>query len=222
MLTGRKLPLTLAFVVLIGLAIGAGCKGFFQNATLSSITIQPPSPSVQVGLTAPLQAWGNYSDNSRSQIKSGVVWSTSDSSTVSIDPNSGVITGEGTGGTATITAAAQGLSATATATAFLGTVSNFEVCKGTFSTTSCPNPAWTVGQAGGTQTFNAQATYNSQQVDLTTASTWTPSSSAITCDSTASPASCTVASNTTAGNYTIVVTYGTNNSFTVNVTVNPT
>ena len=31
MLTGRKLPLTLAFAVLVAAAFGAGCKGFFQK-----------------------------------------------------------------------------------------------------------------------------------------------------------------------------------------------
>jgi len=218
------MPLTLAFGLLVAAAIGAGCRGFFQNPTLNSMTIQPPSPSVQVGsaYSYQLQAWGTYSDNSRSQIKSGVVWSTSDPTTVSIDQNSGAITGEGEGGTATITAAAQGLTATATATAFLGTVSGFEVCQGTFSSTSCPNPAWTVSDtSGGTQTFNAQATYNGSQVDLTTQATWTPSTSAITCTTTASPASCQFTTGVvTAGTpETIVVTYGTSYSFTVDVTV---
>lgn len=218
---GKRLSLTLAFGVLVAAAIGVSCKGFFQNATLSTVTIQPPSPSVQVGSTLGLEAWGTYSDNSRSQIKSGVVWSTSDGTIVSIDPNSGVITGQGTGGTATITAAAQGLSATATATAFLGTVTGFKVCQGSFSASTCPNPDFSEGQNGGTQLLNAQATYNGSQVDLTTSSTWTPSSSAILCDSSASPASCQVNSNTTPGPYTIVVTYGNGYSFTVNVTVTP-
>ena len=215
---GKRLPLMLAFGVLVAAAIGVGCKGFFQNATLSSITIQPPTPSVQVGTSTGLQAWGVYTDNSRAQIKSGVVWSTSDNTTVAIDANSGVITGEGTGGTATITAAAQGLSATAQATAFLGTVSNFEVCQGTFSASTCPNPTWTLdGSGNGTQTFNAQATYNGQQIDLTTSATWTPSTPAtISCDNSASPASCTASGQT--ANTTIVVTYGSGNSFTVNVT----
>jgi len=216
------MPLTLAFGLLVAAAIGAGCRGFFQNPTLNSMTIQPPSPSVQVGsaYSYQLQAWGTYSDNSRSQIKSGVVWSTSDPTTVSIDQNSGAITGEGEGGTATITAAAQGLTATATATAFLGTVSGFEVCQGTFSSTSCPNPAWTVSSSSPVdQTFNAQATYNGGQIDLTTQATWTPSNSGISCTATSSPATCSLTPNTPTGSYTIVVTYGTSYSFTIDVTV---
>ena len=224
MLTGRKLPLTLAFAVLVAAAIGAGCKGFFQNPTLSAISIQPPSPQVQVGQSTTLQAWGTYSDNSRSQIKSGVAWTSSgQNSTVDVDPNTGVMTGVNTGGTATITAAAQGLSATAQAIAYLGTVTNFEACTGTFDTGTCPASTWTVSTTGSnlSQNFYARATYNSQTLDLTTASTWTPSTTGITCDSSTSPAICTLTANTATGNYTITVTYGTSDSATINVTVTP-
>ena len=89
MFTGKRLPLTLAFGVLVAAAIGAGCNGFFTSPTLNSIAIQPPSPQVQVGDTLNLQAWGTYSDGSRSQITSGVAWTSSDNSTVSINPNTG-------------------------------------------------------------------------------------------------------------------------------------
>jgi Bacterial Ig-like domain (group 2) len=220
MLTGRKLPLTLAFTVLVAVAFGISCRGFFPKPVLQSISIQPPSPQVEVGSSLTLQAWGTYDDGTRSQITSGVAWTSSgQNATVDVDPNTGAMTGVDLGGTATITASAQALSATASATAYLGTVTGFEACMGSFDTTSCPNPAWQVNQSGGTQTFNAQATYNKQQIDLTKASTWTPSSSAITCDSTSTPASCQVTSNTTANTYTITVTYGTNNSATFDVKV---
>jgi Bacterial Ig-like domain (group 2) len=218
---GKRLPLILAFGVLVAAAVGAGCRGFFQKETLNSIAIQPPSPTVQVGQSTNLQAFGTFSDGSRSQLTSGVVWTSSDPTTVAINQTTGVITGEGTGGTATITAAAQGLSGTATATAFLGSVSGFEVCLNSFSSSSCPNPnTFTVGQSGGSQSYNSQATFNGQQIDLTTQSTWTPSSSSITCDSTTSPATCTVDSNTTPNTYTVTVRYGTGDSASFTITVN--
>ena len=56
----KKLPLTMAFTVLLVAAFGAGCKGFFQSPTISTIAIQPPSPQVQVGLTFTLQAWAIF------------------------------------------------------------------------------------------------------------------------------------------------------------------
>jgi hypothetical protein len=218
---GKRLPLALAFGVLVVVAIGAGCNGFFQDPTLSSIAIQPPSPQVQVGQSMTLQAWGTYSDNSRSQIKSGVLWTSSDNTVVLIDPNSGQITGEGIGGTATITAAAQGLSATATATSFLGTLTNFQVCQGTFDTGTCPAPTWTASNSSiQTKQYYAKGNYTDQQgnqqtADVTTVSTWdvspTPSAGSIQCDSTSSPATCTIDQDTTTGTYTLTVTYPNNN-----------
>jgi hypothetical protein len=222
---GKRLPVMLAFGVIVAAAIGVGCKGFFQSATLNSITIQPPNPSVQVGLTLGLQAWGTFSDNSREQIKSGVAWSTSDNSTVSIDPNSGIITGQGSGGTATITAAAQGLSATTTATSFLGTITNFQVCSGTFDTGTCPATTWTVsGTSGGSQDFYSKGLSNGTKFDLTTGSTWSvspnPQAGSIDCTNNgSSPEVCTVGNGTTTGTYTLTVTYGTSNSATVSIVV---
>lgn len=209
-----------SFIAMLLLAvILSSCKGFFTKPTLSSISIQPPSPLVEVGKTENLQAWGTYSDDSRSQITSGVVWSTSDLSTVSIDTSSGVISGEGTGGTATITAAAQGLSSTATATSYLGTISNFEICHGTFDTGTCPASTWSLTTSGGYENFYAKGTYNGSAVDLTTSATWTPSNSNISCDNSSSPATCTVSSGISSGTYTITVTYGTNYSATLTIQI---
>ena len=225
MFASRKLALTLVFAVLIALAAGVSCQGFFQKNDLESIAIQPPSPQIEAGTTETLQAWGTYEDNSRAQITSGVIWTSSDASVVQIDQNSGVATGEGTGGTATITAAAQGISATATATVYLGTVTNFQICSGTFGTGTCPASSWIVsGTSGGSQTFYVQADYNSKAIDLTTAATFavapTVTTGSFTCSNSTSPATCTVDSGTSpTGSYTITVTYGTSYSAVEDVTI---
>jgi hypothetical protein len=224
MLTGRKLALTLAFTILVALAFGVSCTGFFPKNSITALSIQPPSPQIQVGTanSQTLQAWGTFQDNTRSQITSGVQWTSSDSNVLQIGPTTGVATGVGTGGTATVTAAAQGLSTTATATVFLGNITGFQVCMGTFgATTSCSNGSsplvWNVNvtSASVNQTFVSQGTANGAPLDFTTASTWTVESSissSITCATSASPASCTVAQGATAGTYTITVTYGTGSS----------
>ncbi len=234
MLTGLKLALTVAFTVLVAVAFGVSCNGFFTDPTLSSIAIQPPTPQVEVGggNSITLQAWGTYSDNSRSQITSGVAWSSSgQGSTVDIDPKTGVMTGVDSGGTATITAAAQGISATAQATAYLGTVTQFQVCLGSFGSTTCSNGAvalpWgpdvTSNQVQ--QNFIAQGLNNGTELDLTTNSTWTittsPTSGTISCTNTSTPAVCTVTQGATASppTYVITVTYGTSQTATINVTV---
>jgi hypothetical protein len=235
MLTGRKLALTLAFTVLVALAFGVSCTGFFPKNSLSAISIQPPSPQIQVGSTnsQTLQAWGTFQDNTRSQITSGVQWTSSDSNVLTIGLTTGVAMGVGTGGTATVTAAAEGLSTTATATVFLGNITGFEVCMGIFgSTTTCSNGSsplvWNVDALSGStiQTFVAQGTANGTLDDFTTSSTWTVESSissSITCtNSGVTPETCTVAQNTTQGTYTITVTYGTGSSAssaTINVVV---
>lgn len=224
MLTGRKLALTFAFAVLLTLAFGVSCQGFFPHKTLTAISIQPPSPQIEVGAAnaQTLQAWGTYDDNSRSQITSGVEWTSSDTTVLQIGLTSGVATGEGSGGSATVTASAQGLSGTASANVYLGSVTSFQVCMGSFgATTSCSSgsspltwsPNVTSGQV--TQPFIAQGVSSGTTLDFTTASTWTVESSissSITCDNSATPASCTVAQGTTAGTYTITVTYGAGSS----------
>jgi len=231
MLSGRtfaakRLPLTIAFTVLLMASFGTGCRGFFTKNTLNSIAIQPPSPQVQVGQSLSLQAWGTYQDNTRSQITSGVVWTSSDNTTVSIDPNTGKITGEGSGGTSTITAAAQGLSATATATSFLGNVSGLTICTGSFDSGTCPASTWTVTALNGAnQNYYAKATSNGTTVDVTTVATWsvtpTTTQGGISCAATTSPAVCTVTPGTLpTGSYTITVTYPGPITATANVTLN--
>jgi hypothetical protein len=237
MLTGRKLALTLAFTVLVVVAFGMSCNGFFTDPVLQSIAIQPASPQIQIGssTTQTLQAWGTYDTKPRSLITSGVSWTSSPSTIVEIigtcanAQSCGSATVQGVAsGTATITAAAQGLSTTATATAYLANITNFEACQGTtVPVTSCtstwnPNAAGTV-----TQPFVAQGTSNGTTFDLTTAATWTvaptPAAGSITCTNNGgSPETCTVEANTTAGPYTITVTYGANPTLTATVSVTVT
>lgn len=243
MLTGRKLALTLAFTVLVVVSFGMSCNGFFTDPVLQSITIQPTSPQIEVGSTTTqtLQAWGTYDTQPRSQITSGVVWTSSDATVAVFTDNcgkgiptcasetSGNATVEGlTSGTATIEAAAQGLSATAAATTYYGNISGFEVCLGTFvAGQSCTTSPWSPSSAkGGTQDYYVQATVNGSPVDLTTTSTFgaiSPATTGISCTNASSPAVCTVVAGTTPfpQTYTFTVTYGTTNSVTVSINLGP-
>lgn len=229
MLVGRKLGLTLAFAVLVALAFGVSCTGFFPKNSLTAVTIQPPSPQIEVGTAQTLQAWGTYANNTgTSQITSGVVWTSSDSNVLTINPTTGVATGQGTGGSATITASAQGLSGTASANVYLGSITSFTLCTPTFGSTTCGNPlvwnAANVLNSSPNQTFVAQGVSGATTYDFTTASTWTlvttPTAGLIQCtNSGASPETCTVDQGTTPGTYPVTVTYGTTNSATLNIVV---
>ena len=115
----QTLKLIGAFGVLAMLALAVSCRGFFQNATWASIAIQPPDPSVAVGYSQTLTAWGTDTNGNRSQITSNIVWSLSDSSTggnvASLNTSTGLLTGLAAG-TVTVTASSEGISGTATAT----------------------------------------------------------------------------------------------------------
>jgi Bacterial Ig-like domain (group 2) len=116
--TQHTLRLIGAFAALVILALAASCRGFFVNPTLTSIAISPTTPQVELTKTLQLQAFGTYDDGSRSQIKSGVSWSSDAPTIAPVDPNTGILTGAETG-TANITADAQGLSSSASATVFI-------------------------------------------------------------------------------------------------------
>jgi hypothetical protein len=123
--TKNKLRLAGAFAALATLALAVSCTGFFQNPTVSSITIDPPNPTVSFGPNAATQqmtAVAAYSDGSTGTLSAGtnctgntVCWSSSDPTVASISEG-GLLTGL-SAGTSTITAASGAITATTTATA---------------------------------------------------------------------------------------------------------
>jgi trimeric autotransporter adhesin len=79
MWNGRKLPLTLAFALLVAVAFGASCRGFFTNPVLQSVAVGPATPQLQIGTTNDHQqmtAVGTYDDGTRPDSK--VTWSIAD------------------------------------------------------------------------------------------------------------------------------------------------
>jgi hypothetical protein len=134
MMTGRKLALTLAFAVLVALAAGVSCKGFFVTPTLASITIQPATPSVQLTDTITLEAYGVDNENPPvgSYLTSGVSWSSSDASVAAITgtcatQTCGNVSVQGVAlGTSTITASSESVTNTTTLTVYI-TVSSMTI-----------------------------------------------------------------------------------------------
>jgi hypothetical protein len=219
--TKSKLRLVCAFAALATLALAVGCRGFFVNPTLNAISIQPPTPNIPLDGTLAIQAWGTYSDTSRTQIKTGVQWTVTNSTgSATIDENTGIASGTSIGAI-TITAAAQGLSATATGTVYL---------TGVTSITVTPQSNTVSTSAGGTASYTAtaNATVNGVNItqDITSGATWTlvPSSTSITCTGGVSPFTCNVPSGSlaTEGTYTLTVTYpGTTVTGTANLVIGP-
>jgi len=105
MLTGRKLPITLAFGVLLGLAFGVSCKGFFVDPQLTAIGLSPATKTITDGTTDNTQqftAVGTFDDGSHHN--AAVTWAVTptDGSIATITAG-GLATAKGIG-TATITA----------------------------------------------------------------------------------------------------------------------
>jgi hypothetical protein len=217
MLTGRKLALTLAFTVLVAVAFGVSCRGFFPRPVLQSVAINPTAPQVNVGSTETLQLYGTYDDGTRKVVTSGVSWS-SDTTSVA------TITGTGTGvlvgvspGSAGISASAQALSASATATVIL-----------TGATLKVTPISENVKVGNSAPPFTFTATAGGTVVDITTENggnlsiTPTTSSTTLTCAATGGTEVCTAATGTTPGTYTVTMTYsGATNSASATLIVTP-
>jgi plastocyanin len=212
MLTGRKLALTLAFTVLVAVAFGVSCRGFFTKPVLQSIAINPTAPEVNVGDTENLQVYGTYDDGTRSALTSGVSWS-------SDTPSVATVTGTGTGvleglspGSANITASAQALSAGASATVILE------------GATLAVTPKSNSVKQGSSVTFTFTGKAGTQTVDITTDNggtlTITPTTTDLTCVATSGIEVCTADQTTQMQQYTLTMTYtGATNSAVATLTV---
>lgn len=201
--TKRKLQLLAGLTVLVLLAVGVGCKGFFQNPVLTTLTVGPPSAQIQLGSTLQMQATGTYDDGSTKSLTSGVFWSTSDDVNVPIS-TSGVVTGSGiTTSPQTITASSGTASGTASISVNPGNVTGITVMP---SSQTVPAP-------GGTTTYTCFASITGMMSqDVSGSVTWTVSDTTgnITVTQGVSPATVTTFSAATPGTYTITATWTPN------------
>jgi Bacterial Ig-like domain (group 2) len=172
MLTGRKLPITLAFIVLIGLAVGVSCRGFFVNPTLTSITVGPTGQTVAPGKTLQMVATGTFDSGPPKNITTQCLWNSSDTSVATIGLNSGLLT------------AAQNVinpPVTTTITATDGTLNNsttVKVCPDVTVMTVTAIP--TNPPANSDVQFNATATFSGgTPQDVTAEVTWNISNTAV-------------------------------------------
>jgi hypothetical protein len=176
MWTGRKLPSTLAFVGLIGLAVGVGCRGFFVKPTLTSITVAPATPTIQTGTTGNTQqmtAVGTFDDGSHGNPP--VSWNSSEPGTATISA-SGLATAVDLG-TTSITATSTQIPSITGSTMLTVTVGCIQSIAVTPTSPSIPNP--------GTQQFTATATTCNGSFDITSVAKWVSSNTNVaTIDST--------------------------------------
>jgi uncharacterized protein YjdB len=97
-----------------GLSSTASLQVTAAPKTLTSIAISPSSGSVQVGATQQFTATGTYSDRTTSDITSQAVWTSADTTLLTIN-STGLASGVAAGST-TVTAALDGVTASASVT----------------------------------------------------------------------------------------------------------
>ncbi len=207
----RKLLLLSAFLCLMTLA-WVGCQGFFVNPTLTSITITPSNPNVQVGGTLQLTATGNNDDGSTKNLTSSATWTSSDTTKVTVN-STGLIKGIANTGTT-------GVTITATSGAIEGT-ETVTVGQNTTITITCDS--CTSGNTislttnGGTGT---QVNFTAQQNGSDVNANWSSSNSSVISLSTTGSAQGVGTLGGSTGTVTITATTS-GASGTLQVTVNP-
>jgi Bacterial Ig-like domain (group 2) len=200
----QKLRVICAFAALATLALAVSCRGFFVNPTLTGVSVGPSGLNLNVNQTFQMTATGTYDDGSQKTLTSGVVWSSSAPTTVSVGQTSGMVTGLQSG-TATITASSGGCSACT------GTASVSVVLSNVSSITVSPS-SQSVSIGGTPVAFTATAAPGG---DITQGATW----NIVDSSNTNQNANFSIAyvagsgeqflpsSSATPGTYTIVVTY---------------
>jgi trimeric autotransporter adhesin len=207
--TKFKLRFAGASAALVTLALAASCTGFFQNPTITSITVEPSSPSVSVGGTQQLNAEGTDNQGNSYTLTGGtsctgttVCWSSSDTGTATVNTG-GLLTGVSTG-SATITASSGSASATANATVTLSDVTSIKL-----NPTSVTLPVNSTA-SGDSQCITATATLSGGQTqDISATVTWNAVSTSLVTVENGEDPMCFLTGSTT-GTTTINATYTSN------------
>lgn len=209
----NKLRVVCAFAMLATLASTISCTGFFQNPTLSSISVGPAAATIETGSTGntvQMTVFGTNNDGSTTNSPS-VSWTITPTSVATIS-SSGLVTSASTG-TATVTATSNqnpSISGTQTVNVTVGCIQSIKLQ---------PSSGPPLTQNAPTDNFTAQATTCNGTTDVTTVATWTSSNTSL---ATVSAGAVTmVTGNTTSGSVNITAAIGNVISPAVSISVTP-
>jgi hypothetical protein len=153
----------LAFAVLVVVAFGASCNGFFVDPKLTTITITPATPQVVTGDTATkMTATGTYDDNSTQDLSGSVTWTMNPTGFATIDKVGKLSGTTPTTSPVTLTAALGIISGQTTFTVALGNVTAITV-----------SPSNTSTVTSGTFELQAEGTVAGSPQDISGSATWT-------------------------------------------------
>ena len=155
--------------VLVLLALGAGCTGFFVNPTLSSLAVGPQGQTITSSTTLQMSATGNYSDGTTKDLTGKALWSSSTTSCASVN-GSGLVkpVSNVSGVCSTTISASFGTVSPATTSVTVSGGTPTQITLSASTTTPARNTALT---------FKALASFpgSSAQQDITASVTWTNS-----------------------------------------------
>ena len=196
----RKLQVIAALSVVSLLGFAAGCRGFFVNPTLTSITVGPSGQNVEQGKTLQMSARGTYDDGSVKTLTTDVLWNSSNTDAATIS-TSGLVTAVASG-TSTITASSETVSGTATVNVIIPGVSKVTI-----------SPSTAHGSPGSVLTFTCSATTPTGDVPITTTADWSVNDQTNLDLTLGDPVSVKIASTATAGgNYSVTCSYTVNST----------
>jgi 6-phosphogluconolactonase (cycloisomerase 2 family)/uncharacterized protein YjdB len=138
-----------------------------SSATLTSVEIDPDSPTVPVGLARQLTAIATFSDDSQLTLTDSADWTSATPAVATVSSRGGLLTGVSSGTSAiTVSLTVDGVTRTDTTTATVSnvTLSSLQVA-----------PATATVAKGQTQQFTATGFFSDgSSLDLTSAASWAP------------------------------------------------
>jgi Ricin-type beta-trefoil lectin domain-like/Bacterial Ig-like domain (group 2) len=142
-----------------------------QAQSLTSLSISPNQPSVEIGGTTQLTATATYSDGSSNNVSSSVAWSSADPRMASVSSN-GVVSGSATGNVV-ITASYQGQAVTTTILSSMGnlqwsgplTITQGGTYSGNWRSTDPQTPAVTIATTAPVVIQNSHVTGPNDLID---------------------------------------------------------
>jgi hypothetical protein len=212
----QKLRLLGALAALATLALAISCRGFFTNPTVNAIVISPTNPTVPLGGTLQMHAFGTNDDGSSAgDITGKVIWS-SDSGSVSVTAG-GLLTG------LVLSSVPANITASYQAATPQSTTAN--VCvEGGANLTILPDnltiPLNTAFPGGG---YTASIDISGTTLDVTTAIQWSVSGTGVTITGGIDPAEVDTSGVATPQTFVVTGTYtcnGVTNTDTTNLTLN--
>jgi len=200
-----------AFLALGTLALAVSCKGFFVKPTLSSLSVDPASPTIETGSTnntVQMFAVGTFNDGSTGN--PSVSWTISPTTTATINSN-GLVSSVATG-SATVTATSNdnpAITGTQSLTVTVGCIQSITLSP-TSGTITTNDPSISITATA--------ATCNGSD-DVTSVATWTSSNTNL---ATVSAGTVTIlAGITTGGTVSVTATIGSVTSIAATITVSP-